>query len=93
MDSLETRVNKYINNELLNFNNIETNPLEGRFQYLRHPAVRVGLRADPGSWRTGGPLSDCSTWAWTPGGAAHTCDAVFLIWKLLPRPLRPLLPP
>ena len=30
MDSLETRVNNYINNELLNFNNIETNPLEGK---------------------------------------------------------------
>ena len=29
MDSLETRVNNYINDELLNFNNIETNPLEG----------------------------------------------------------------
>ncbi len=29
MDNLEKRVNDYINNELLNFNNIETNPLEG----------------------------------------------------------------
>ena len=30
MNDLETRVNDYINNELLNFNNIETNPLEGK---------------------------------------------------------------
>lgn len=30
MNELETRVNNYINNELLNFNNIETNPLEGK---------------------------------------------------------------
>ncbi len=29
MNDLETRVNDYINNELLNFNNIETNLLEG----------------------------------------------------------------
>ena len=29
MDNLETRVNEYINNELLNFNNIETNGLDG----------------------------------------------------------------
>ena len=30
MNNLETRVNDYINNELLNFNNIETNGLEGK---------------------------------------------------------------
>ena len=30
MDNLEKRVNDYINNELLNLNNIETNPLEGK---------------------------------------------------------------
>lgn len=30
MDNLETRVNDYINNELLNFNNIVTNSLEGK---------------------------------------------------------------
>lgn len=29
MNDLETRVNDYVNNELLNFNNIKTNPLEG----------------------------------------------------------------
>ena len=29
MDNLEKRVNDYINNELLNFYNIKTNPLEG----------------------------------------------------------------
>ena len=29
MNDLETKVNDYINNELLNFNNIHTNPLEG----------------------------------------------------------------
>lgn len=29
MNDLETRVNDYINNSLLNFNNIKTNPLEG----------------------------------------------------------------
>lgn len=29
MNDLETKVNDYINNELLNFNNIRTNPLEG----------------------------------------------------------------
>ena len=30
MEKLEERVSNYINNELLNFNNIETNPLEGK---------------------------------------------------------------
>ena len=30
MNNLEERVNNYINNELLNFNNIDTNPLEGK---------------------------------------------------------------
>ncbi len=30
MNNLENRVNDYINNELLNFNNIKTNPLEGK---------------------------------------------------------------
>ena len=29
MNELETRVNDFINNELLNFNNIQTNPLDG----------------------------------------------------------------
>ena len=30
MNDLEARVNNYINNELLNFSNIETNELEGK---------------------------------------------------------------